>query len=238
MKTFPKKVIGQNHQVTTSSVNDNIEQTVSEFNGNLDGTNMPVDSVTHSNFKDKFVPVAGLTGGMTRQHQRGPTQSYHQSKIYSGEHYGTDVWTPLLSIDLDADNWRRGWNNLHDFARFSEMSLTFPAREGMVTGVATIDWHHGINRVTAPNSNKFTGNDWWTEWGVFVNNVKVAQSSYIYPRRHTTMLPFSIPVGSGPVTIDVRFKMNTSRDYTTSNKKNDTPFDIFSVDVFARNTYR
>jgi hypothetical protein len=241
-KTYPELPVVPLQQAKTSVFNTNIEKYLGEFNGNLDGNNMPVEALTHSHLALPVLPQDDYSsGGVYKISSRTPTQSYYDSRCYSWE--SSDIWTPLASIDLSSDNWRRGWNKLEDYSPFTNVPLEFVAREGMLVGAATIDWHHGINRVLASDGDTtftvWTGGNWWTEWGVFVNNLLVARSGEIYPRRHTTSLPFSVPVGSNPVRIDVRFIANTYAD------RNDllltdpsTLFDVFGVGIWARNQYR
>jgi hypothetical protein len=225
--------------VRPDSFNKNLEKYLGEFNGNLNGNNLPVDGITEDHFVFHTVPETDVSGGgIERTSSRTATQAYYDS--YRASWASSDIWTPLTSIDLSNDNWRRGWNRLDSFSGWETLPMPFTAREGMLVGCATIDWHHGINRITYDTFGTYwTGYQWWTEWGVFVNNVLVARSGWIMPRRHTTSLPFSIPVGSQEINIDVRFIANNTRD-TIHQATSDvsTKLDIFSAEVWARNVYR
>lgn len=238
-KTFPEIPTGQNIQVKAEQLNKNVEKYIGEFNGKLNGNNMPVSALTHTQLAELTIPQVDYSANdITKESSRGPTQSYYSSHIASWEI--SDIWTPISSIDLKTENWRRGWNRLDSYSEYTDLPLEFTAREGMLIGCATIDWHHGVNRVdtnTEPGATIFTNLSWWTDWGIFVNNVLVARSDKIYPRRHSTQLPFSVPVGSQPVRIDVRFITSTGRISTVIADPT-TALDIFGVELYARNQYR
>ena len=238
-KTFDEIPLGQNQQVKTSSLNTNIEKYLGEFNGNLDSNNMPVNALTTTELAVPIVPETDVSaGGIYKRSSRTPTQAYHDVWIASWD--SSNIWTPVQSIDLKADDWRRGWNRLDSYSQFQNFPLEFDAREGMLVGCATIDWHRGVNRKntnTDPSFTSFVGYDWWTEWAVFANNVPVARSGVIYPRRHTTQLPFSVPVGSQNIRLDIRFATLTDRPATFSGDPT-TNLDIFSAEIFSRNIYR
>jgi len=232
-KAFTAIPLRANQQAKPEDLNDNIEVALEQFNGRLDSSNMPVESVTATHLVNLTDPVpAPISNGAT-----GPTQM-----IIGTGAAGADVWTPLSSIDIAADTWRRGWNQLHVYPLLSAALLDAVTKEGMLVGCATIDWHRGQNVKTytpeeGPAALVKMGADWWTEWAVFVNNVMVARSGKIYPRRHTTSLPFSIPVGSQPVRVELRWATNNDKDVRFSTDTN-TPLDIFSYDIWIRNQYR
>lgn len=239
MKSFANISSEQNQQVKSETFNKNLEKYLGEFNGNLNGNNLPVDAITKTQLAFHTVPEADVSsGGIERTSSRTATQGYYDS--YRASWASSDIWTPLTSIDLSSDNWRRGWNRLDSFSGWETLPMPFTSREGMLVGCATIDWHHGINRITYDNFGTYwTGYQWWTEWGVFVNNVLVARSGYIMPRRHTTSLPFSIPVGSQEIKVDVRFIANNTRDTVHSSTSDvSTKLDIFSAEVWVRNQFR
>lgn len=241
-KAWDERPVGQNQQAKTDTFNKNIEKYIGEFNGNLNGNNMPVDALTSDQLSLPGIPEIDYSvGDVTRESSRVPTQSYYSTRAFEWEN--TDVWTPIQSINLINDNWRRGWNKLEDFSPFGGWPLRFEAREGMLVGCATIDWHHGTNRVNYVTEEgsfaNWIGGDWWTEWGVFANGVLVGRSGEIYPKRHTTSIPFSIPTGSGPVRIDVRFRTVTwtgTANIVIANPS--TLLDIFGGEIWTRNVYR
>ena len=85
--------------------------------------------------------------------------------------------------------------------------------------------------------NEAAGYDWWTEWGVFVNDVLVARTGQIPPRRHTVQLPFNVPIGSQPVDVQLKFMTNNSIVIGTDNSHG-TEVDVFSATCWVRNVYR
>lgn len=235
-KVYDRIPLDRYQQAKSENFNKNIETYLGEFNGNMDGQNMPVNALQASHLKTLVVPETDVTASnVYKRSSRGPTQSYYDSRIMSWD--VTDIWTPLDSIDLGTDDWRRGWNKLDDYSTFSTIPLEFIAREGMLVGCATIDWHRGANVVQIDSVQTLVGEDWWTEWGVFANGLLVARSGFIYPRRHTTQLPFSVPVGSQNVKLDIRFRTKSSKvlGYTGDPS---TTLDIFSVETWVRNQYR
>jgi len=226
------------------NLNDNLDKYLSEFNGNLDGHNNPVETVREQHF---ILPNDGAfsdaTGNVLQLGTSYATQAYFKTRRSSSFEEALDVFTPLLEINLDQDSWSKGFNILTQFTDFEDFPLVFEAKEGMLVGCATIDWEHGTQvfnvAVGEGFDEKSRGFDWWTEWGVFVNNVLVARSGQIYPRRHTTQIPFAIPCGSQQITVDVRFITITNRapggpslDTTSSN------FNLFSAEIWCRNEYR
>ncbi len=229
------------------NLNDNLDKYLSQFNGNLDGHNNPVETMREQHF---ILPNDGTfsdTAPGADSLQLGTsyaTQAYFKTRRSSSfEGVGLDVWDPILSINLDTDSWSKGFNILTQFPDFETFPLTFEAKEGQLVGCATIDWEHGTNvfsvNIDGLNVGRSRGFDWFTEWGVFVNNVLVARSGQIYPRRHTTQIPFTIPCGSQAVTVDVRFIAITNRAANSPNFTTDsTDFNIFSAEIWIRNDFR
>jgi len=226
------------------NLNDNLDKYLSEFNGNLDGHNNPVETVREQHF---ILPNGGtfndVVGNVLQLGTSYATQAYFKTRRSSSFEEALNVFTPLLEIDLDQDSWSKGFNILTQFTDFEDFPLVFEAKEGMLVGCAIIDWEHGTQVFNVPVGEGFNersrGFDWWTEWGVFVNNVLVARSGQIYPRRHTTQIPFAIPCGSQQITVDVRFITITNRapggpslNTTSSN------FNLFSAEIWCRNEYR
>lgn len=241
-KQYTEIPIHQGSQAKTDIFNKNIEKSLSEFNGKLNGNNMPVNAIDTNNIDLISIPEIDVaSGSLAKISSRAASQAYYSTSNF--EWKSTDIWTPLTTIDLKTDNWRRGWNKLEDTSGWSTFPLRFESREGMLVGCAIIDWHRGENVVEYgqdPTVTAFTGSNWWTEWGVFVNNNLVARSGKIPPRRHTTQLPFSIPVGSQPIKIDIRWITTTDLLIGTSGFVGDpaTDLDIFGAEIWTRNVYR
>ena len=229
------------------NLNDNLDKYLSQFNGNLDGHNNAVETMREQHFilpNDGTFSDTAPGAHCLKLGTSYATQAYFKTRRSSSyEEVGLDVWTPILTIDLDSDSWSKGFNILTQFTDFETFPLTFEAKEGQLVGCATIDWEHATQvfqvAVGEGFANRSRGFDWWTEWGVFVNNVLVARSGQLYPRRHTTQIPFTIPCGSQAVTVDVRFITITNRADQSPNFTTDSSeFNIFSAEIWVRNEYR
>ena len=243
-KAFTQIPTNDLQSVRPENLNENFDKYLGEFNGNLDGHNNPVETIREQHF---ILPNDGVFSDVSADVlQLGTsyaTQAYFKTRRSSSFEIASDVWTPILTIDLDQDSWSKGFNILTQFTDFEDFPLVFEAKEGMLVGCATIDWEHGtqVFQVTVGegNANRSRGFDWWTEWGVFVNNVLVARSGQIYPRRHTTQIPFAIPCGSQQIVVDVRFITITNRASNSPNTTTDSSdFNLFSAEIWVRNEYR
>ena len=82
--------------------------------------------------------------------------------------------------------------------------------------------------------------DWWSRWGVFVNDILIAESGECFPRLENLVIPFSVPVGSQAIRIDLRWKTITTQALNVSGYTSDptTDLELFGAEIMARNTYR
>jgi len=242
MKTRITKPLHQFQQVKSENLNDNIVEAIEEYNGGLNGQNMPVKGILETHIKDPS--SSSVSTNSTFSEMNGTVQDYNQTTNWNVAEGGTDVWTPRGSVFLDTSDWSRGWNLLSTVNNFSDTILQFDSSEGMLTGCAVIDFHHGIDRVryTPPQGSAFStfrGYGWWTEWGLFVNDVLIAQTGYIYPRRCTAQLPFKVAVGTQHVKIDLRWKTNIGWDEIGGYDDDpSTNLDIFGATIWAREVKR
>ena len=236
MKARTKRPAHQFQQVKPENLNDNIVESIDQYNGGLSAENMPNKGITVSHIAEPDITQSVTT--VKEKHSDGVFHSYHQIKRWNIDEGATDEWTPVESIDLTTDPWGPAWNKLQDYGTMSDLELVFDSKESMLTGCAIIDFHHGVNRIRYDvGMAAFFGYHWYTEWAVFVNGVKVAETGKIFPRRHTAQIPFKVPVGSTNITIDVRFKTTTHTDGTTLllyNGQLETPLDIFGVTIWAK----
>lgn len=245
-KIFTDIPLHQFDQVKVESLIKNTDKYLSEYNGRLDSNNLPVASVGPDNLVTPSLPpgVTQSVGALKRFSSKMPTQAYYASQINSNTLSG-DIWTPNITVDLDVDTWSKGFNTLPLLnSAWDNYALSFEATEGMLIGCGTIDWEHG-NQVFQVDDGlgnfvpRGRGFEWWTEIAIFVNNVLVARSGEIYPRRHTTQLPFTIPCGSQSIQIDMRIRINTWRAAgSPSLQVTSSPFYIWSTDLWCRNCYR
>lgn len=240
-KHYTEKPSVRHQQVKSENLNDNLTKTLGEVNGNLNSNNLPVDSLTFANFADPQSSEVTSNATTTLKFE-GATQDYHRVRRWNTFEDSADMWEPVVSIDLPTANWSTGWNKLVDYGTMDYTFLDFDAKEGMLTGCAVIDFHHGIDRIgygQDPVIRAFTGDEWWTGWGVFVNDTLVAETSNIYARRITCNIPFKVPVGSQKVKIDLRWRAKTSDAVGTSFNGNPSrPIDIFGAEIWVRNTKR
>ena len=240
MKTFSKVGIDQFDAVTPDTINENIDGVLSEFNGNLGANNMPVVSVTQDNLVAPEL-LYNISGPVNKFGVKYATQAYHSCERWgwdNGKGYGEK---PDTELDLKNTAWRRGFNNISELTDYENFYSEFDAKQGMLTGQVTVDWEHGVNVFFISALAKRVAYGWkqWSEWGVFVNNVLVARSGPIYPRRHTTCIPFSVPVGSQNVRIDVRFITNTGGIIGPAPLDNNpTKMYVFGAEIVTRNVYR
>lgn len=240
MKQYNDLPITQNQQVKSETLNKNIDKFLSQYNGNLNGNNLPVLSISQAKL---VIPASGGTtsGPVTKFSSISPTQNLYNSKRWSHAEGSSDVWTPIDSVNLVTDNWTRGWNKIEDISGWASFPIVEEVTEGMLVGHATIDCNHGLDRIQTggdPVITIFYGIDWWQRWGVFVNDICVADSGQMKPGRITIDLPFTIPVGSQVVKIDIRWQTITSNSSIAVSPPNDTPFAIFGAELSVRNVKR
>ena len=240
-KTYDKRPAFRFQQTKPENLNDNLDNTLAEVNGNLNSNNFPVGKLTFDNFADPTSSDSVSNGNRNLTYDAA-TQNYHRVKRWNVAEAGLDVWEPVTSIDLQTANWSSGWNKLVDYGSMDYTFLDFDAKEGMLTGCAVIDFHHGVDRIgysQDPVIRTFFGFEWWTGWGVFVNDTLVAETSNIYARRITCNIPFKVPVGSQKVKIDLRWRAKTSDAVGTAYNGNPSrPLDIFGAEIWVRNTKR
>lgn len=248
-KTFTDKPLHQHDQVKTDNLTANLDKTLDQLNGGLDSNNMPVKSVGYQKLQPPTY-LSGVGGSIEKFSIEMPSQSYHKSEN-SNRTRGTSIYDPIFALNLDASNWNAGFNELSSLdSAFDDFPVSFDAREGMLTGCLTIDWEHGNNVFNVDTgvddgeggtifAARGRGNEWWSEWQVYVNNVAVARTGWIFPRRHTTQLPFAVACGSQPVTITARCRINTWWvSGGPSLEQESTAFKVFSANLWVRNQYR
>lgn len=243
MKKFPKKLQWDNTQVVPDTFNENVENYAGELNGGLDSTNLPINSLSYKKLDAVNVADESL-GNLKKFSWKGETQAYYEATVYKNLDSDT-TWHALMEeVDLKTYSWSKNWNKLTDVPNFDDVFIQDQVVEGMLTGCARINFRHGVN-VIVYISDETTlhaeiGYDWWTSWGVFVNDVLVAESGRCYPRGENLVIPFSVPVGSQQVKVDIRWKSITTNAVTiptyTSNPT--TPLELWSAGIWARNTYR
>jgi hypothetical protein len=237
-KTFTDKPLHQFQQVKTDNITANLDKHLDEFNGGLDSNNLPLFRVNQDNIKLPTNP-GGISGGVVKQSIIFQTQAYHETfRTYNQDGGASDIYDPVLTVDPSVDFWSAGFNRLAELdtsSGFDNFPLQFDAREGMLIGCAVVDWEHGNDVYSVDDGD---GNI-VPRGQVYVNNVGVARTGRIYPRRHTTQIPFAVACGSQPIQIDVRVKLNNwYASGAPSLTGHATDFKIFSARIWCRNQFR
>jgi len=246
-KKFSKQIQIQNEMVVPNTLNSNPSQLINEINGKLDSQNIPVNSIAESSFS---APVEEDTGTVTEDKFKwtGASQTYYEVNRTQLAHGSAINWfNRITSFDLKTEDWNKGWNKVEELnANFERLFIFDQMKEGMLTGCARVNFRHGINVVqygSDPVISARTGFDWWTRWGVFVNDVLIAESGKVYPRGENLVIPFSVPVGSQQIRIDIRWKTWTNNAIETGDPPlytgdPTTDLEIWGVGLWARNQYR
>lgn len=195
--------------IFTDNQNDELNQSISALNGTLDQNNMPLDTVTRAMVAaPTTVATVGPPAWDSYYFQ---SQSYHIAEKCVG------------TINFLATTWTMGWNAFEASASAADRTgfvLEFEAQEGMLKGEAVVDFEHrqsyylfGYKTADSAAQSRAVVKDQHTgELGVFVNDVLVARTGpvWIACGRHTYTLPWSSPVKSGPVKVDVRWLLDYS----------------------------
>ena len=243
--------------------NAELSTAASEMSGQLDQNNMPLISVSDPELVDPTTVVDLDTAAVARffiAHSYMPTQSYHVSTTFDEDPtdltWYTTTWQPY--------EWRRGWHRLAEkrttpiggINYYAGSELRFQAQEGMIVGEILFDasWRNSYWSWTGDGDEGiFTGatarNDAFIEVGVFVNDVCCARTDYQWHGgRFTYHIPFSTPIGTTPVMIDIRFRLKFDNEKPpqsvpgvvtyTIQESWINPFEVRDTCIWARNVYR
>jgi hypothetical protein len=234
-----------NHdQVKPDSLNLNVRESLSVWNGWLDGTNLPVNSVDNT----KLVQPTSTnitSSGIRSVSWQGQTQSYRSIRHYSASDFEgalTD-WQADTTINLKTSSWTKGWNHLTDELNYNNFYMDFEAKEGMLNGCVVIDYWRGVNIVVDDVTSAYFvyGYDWWVRWGLFCNDILIAESGNTHPRGQSIVIPFKIPTGTQQVRFDLRWQAITSAMLDAGHTyvaDPSTPIDIFGAEIWVCNTYK
>ena len=207
-RTYTTRTLLDKGQVKEEDFNSEVQGALQEFNGQLDGHQLPINTIKNTHLKQPTTSTdyASLDGTYSSYMT---TQGYHQSEWVQGESaisiqynntlYAGNGWIRLSSLQSQYGSDKGG------------AQITFDALEGMLAGCAVIDFNWFAGEAKKHNevgTNYYLyGLDQTIEWGVFVDNVLVSKSGNIWPRRMTLNLPYSVPISSKPVTVDIRFRL-------------------------------
>lgn len=182
--------------------NEELGQSLSTLNGDLDQNNMPLEAVRTAELADPVIDT-----GPGYQHTEMPTQGYFLSyNLGSGQ------------IAFPQTEWQPGWNKMEiPIAGPEGVALEFEAEDGMLIGEALIDldwrmsWYSLYDNDTPPPPDPASDPLFqaqvsnFVDVGVFVNDVCVGRTGKQWSGgRFTYVVPYNTPIGSGPVKIDTR----------------------------------
>lgn len=243
MKVFTQ--VGQKNynQVKPENINDNTRAVIGEYNGRLDGQNFPVDTID----KLKMAPSVHTSQTTSNKYAFkyvGQTQNYHFVRRWTGfgGNTGTDVHQPLVTLNLQNSSWSSGWNFLSDIdSLFNQVVLDFEATSGTVHGCFDINFRHGMDVIEDhTNTDVPFGYDWYSRWGLFCNDLLIAETGRVYPRLQNLTVPFKIFVGSQPVRLDLRWQTITTnpKDELDVETEPTSRMEIYGASIWACNTKR
>jgi hypothetical protein len=203
--------------------NDEIGTIVAEINGQLDANQMPLERVTDTKLKpatyeerySSTIPVN--SEAWSEKHTYQQSQNYHTTIHCGAVNEGYNQWDEWSSTE-----WKTGWIKLSE-KRFTNSTIgaieyypgaemTFEVYEGMLVGEAQadIEWRtsYELWQKLPSSYEEWIKNDNYIELGVFVNDVCCGRTDEQWQGgRFTYVVPYSTPVGSGPITVDIRFRM-------------------------------
>jgi len=147
---------------------------------------------------------------------------------------------PSAEYATNSSAWGPGWNPLTE-TMSDGVYLRFDARAGVVKGAALVDFEFYLGDASAYGLGSApTGADWRWQVGIFLDGVLIARSGKFPPRRQTMHIPFSFPVPSRSVALDVRWSAN----YDGAGAPNayayvsDTKLRIYNATLWMRNQHR
>lgn len=253
-RTYTSRTILDGGQAKEEDFNSEIQVPLQEFNGQLDSHQLPLQQVTHTHLAQPTVDQTYIASDGTYSSYM-TTQSYHESVWVAGQspvimegtntlYYG-NAWVKLSDIQIQTNNKSLG------------SQVTFDALEGMIVGNAVIDFTYFPGEANARTLNPDDplgtslnvrigiGINNPMQWAVFIDDVCVAVSGLIWPKRYTLDLPFSAPTSSKPVVIDIRFNANFV-DPSVYSSSLFTAYEIFTPqsltynggNLWVRNQYR
>lgn len=241
MKVYTEVAQKNYDQVKPESINDNTRLVVGEYNGRLNGQNMPVNALN----QNKFIPPTGtdvVITGVRKLEWIGQTQSYYCVRRWNTYEDSTNIHIPMENIDLNNFNWSSGWNNLTEVSsEFERFYIEFQANSGTLNGCFDINFRHGEDWLEYEDARYLYSQDWYTRWGLFCNDVLIAETGRCYPRLENLSIPFHIFVGTQPVRLELKWQTVTSTlaelipGYTGTSRSR---LEIYGANIWVCNTKR
>ena len=240
MKVYTQHGQKRFDQVKPDSINDNTKSTIGVYNGRLDGQNVPVASIDNT----KFIPcnvTSNNTADLYAFAWTGQTQDYYFIRRWQDlEETSDGIHKPLVFFNLLSDDWSSGWNNITEVdSTFSEFILNLNSQSGTLSGCFDINFRHGVDVQEVSGVIYNIGMEWWTRWGLFCNDVLIAESGRVYPRLENLSIPFSISVGTQPIKLELKWQTVSTEDRpagSTTDVINN--LEIYGASIWACNTKR
>ena len=232
-RQYSQAVFQTGNIATSDDINNEMNTDTSEFNGLLDQNQTPLAAVVASKFLPPEVVVEydGVFAGYPEHkiaHTYMQSQSYHVSE-FCGENTNPQPppGTPPPYTIFSPLEWTLGWIKLtskrltYDGSKSQPVgsAINFEAKEGMLVGeiMFDADWRQSF-KVSYYNNPPFQQTPQPQVWflydatmievGVFVNDTLVATTDQqSLGGRYTFVLPFSVPIGTQSVTVDIRFRL-------------------------------
>lgn len=192
------------------------------ISGNLDEHNIPVKAVSVAKLKN---PTYSTNG--TYRLTEGP----FNLRYYTQE-TGASRTTTIETLSLRTATWNStSWNTFSSASASSVINM----KEGILSGYFTVDIERRYGYIS-PAFTVVEGKNLYIQLGIFLDDVLIAESPRIYPRRYTHCIPFSVPIGTGSHTLDVRWRAS-STGLDAANSQYDQDLKIYSIGHSVRNRY-
>lgn len=243
MKVYPQASQEQFQQVSPATLNDNTFNAIGQYNGQLDGQNIPVASIN----RNKFVPPTVTTtspGNVKKITMLGQTQDYYFARRWNTEEDSENWYEYGNTYELTSNQRSSGWNTVGVInTDYKNLYLDFEAKEGSLNGCADINFRRGTDLIEDDtNVIQEIGVNNYVQWGVFCNGILIAETSRLFAQCFNVSLPFKLLCGSQNIRLELKWKLNYSNEWSQVDHPTDeVPRDnleIFGLQVWVCNTKR
>lgn len=263
-RTYTKSSVRPANVSKAKDMNQEVAAVYGEFNGGLSVHNIPINSVTSAKFIDPIYSTGvissadGSTNGIKTEmisqtyyftEKAGSGTINNNQTVSPGTtSYSGTIPAPAKTWSFTGAGWNAGWTSIGN-ALNAGAYLQFDAKEGMLKGTATVDTDLPMQAVYMVDGGGTPfgvadGNDWARRVGVFVNDVLVADTDFCtMAGRYTFHIPFAIPIGSQPCTIDIKWMANTQQHANSlatfvDQNRSAILFRVYTSQLSIRNQYR
>lgn len=241
MKNYNKWANNNYDQVKPVSLNENIKFPINTFNGRLDSQNMPIDIVGLDTLqKSSRSETTVGSGDCTQTILDGQTSKAYHIQHYSGYEGGINDWLADTQIELNNDSWNSGWNNLASQSNYTNFILEFSAVDGACHGWFQVNYRYGCDAVTPSGGGGVSviGDDWYVNFGLFMNDSLVAESGQLRCRGENVCVPFKVPIGSMNTKWDIRWLATVNQQYSFYTGDVKAFIEIYNASMFVINTMK